>query len=330
MWFRRGNWKDALAALTCGALVSSAAFAAEWKPQEPVEILVGVGAGGAHDRTARLIQGMWDRTKAVAVPVTIVNKPGGGGALAMAQLAQQTGNPHRLAIIGPTLLTNKIVGVTPVTYTDFLPIAILYSEAIAFAVRADSDIKDGKDLVRRLVSNPQALTVGIATARGNTNHIAMGAVTKIAGGDPRKLKVVIFDSGGKVATALLGGHVDVVASNASNLARLGKGGKLRLLAVTSPERVHGLLAEVPTWKELGVNSVVENFRGVMAPQGLTEAQLTYWENTFTDLAQREHWKAEVKNQLAFGKFRNRAESASYLKEKYEELQSVLQALGLAK
>lgn len=326
----RANWKSALVGMTCAALASTTTFAAEWKPQEPVEIIVGVGAGGAHDRTARLIQGMWDRTKALNVPVTIVNKPGGGGALAMAQLGQQAGNPHRLAIIGPTLLTNRIVGVTPVTYADFSPIAILYSEAIAFAVRADSDIKDGKDLVRRLVTDPQALTIGIATARGNTNHIAMGSVTKAAGGDPRKLKVVIFDSGGKVATALLGGHVAVVASNASNLARLGKGGKLRLLAVTSPERVHGLLADVPTWKELGVNSVVENFRGVMAPKGLTEAQLTYWESAFANLSQRDEWKEEVKNQLAFGKFRNRAQSASYLKEKYEELQSVLQALDLAK
>lgn len=310
--------------------IAELSIAAEWKPQQAVEILVGVGAGGAHDKTARLIQSLLERQKALEVPLTVVNKPGGGGSLAMTQLSQQAGNPHRLAIIGPTLLTNNIVGVSPLTYADFSPIAILYSEAIAFAVRADSDIKDGMDLVRRLVKNPQDITVGIATARGNTNHIAMGSVTKIAGGDPKKLKVVIFDSGGKVATALLGGHVDVVASNASNLVRLSQGGKLRLLAVTSPNRAPGLLAEVPTWRELGVNSVVGNFRGIVAPKTISETQMAYWENIISVLVQQDAWKEELKKNFAFDNYMNPVRTMSYLKEEHVELQSVLKALGLAR
>lgn len=324
-----------LRTLACALFAATAAASANatWEPGTEVTMMVGVGPGGAHDRTARIVQSIWQKDRTLPVPLVIVNRPGGGGTRAWSQLTQQKGNPHYLAITGPTLLTNNITGVTPLTYTDFTQIAVLYSEAIAFAVPAGSSIRDGKDLVQKLVSAPGDLTVGIATVRGNTNHIAMASVTKVAGGDPKKLKVVIFDSGGKVSAALMGGHVDVVASNASNLvaqaAKAGKNG-LRLVAVSAPERIPGGLADVPTWKELGVNSVVANFRGVMAPQELADDQVRYWITAFEKLTQKPEWQQALRKNLAFGKFMPGAEADAFLKAEHADLRDVLQSLGLAR
>jgi Uncharacterized protein conserved in bacteria len=323
--------REVLPALLAVVLLAGASAHATWQPHDTVQILVGVGAGGAHDRTARLVQAMWQKTRNVPVSVVITNKPGGGGTRAWTELSQAVGKPHYLAITGPTLLTNKITGITPLSYSDFTQVAVLYSEAIAFAVSANSRIKDGRELARRLVTDPSSLVVGIATARGNTNHIAMASMTKAAGGDPRKLRVVVFDSGGKVVTALMGGHVDVVASNASNLvAQASKTKGLRLLAVSAPERVAGALADVPTWKELGVNSVVANFRGVMAPKGLAAEHVSYWERAFQRLTEQEDWKREVRDNCGYGSFLGNAAAIDFLKEEYTELQNVLRSLDMVK
>ena len=97
--------------------------------------------------------------------VSVMNKPGGGGAIGLAYLNQHQGDGHYILTTSPTILSNHIVGTTKQTYTDVEPVAQLFSEYVGFAVKTDSSIKDARDLLERLRKDPTTLTAGIATRR---------------------------------------------------------------------------------------------------------------------------------------------------------------------
>ena len=193
--------------------------------------------------------------------MSVENKPGGGGAVALAALAQRTGG-STLMINAPTMLNNQITGKSPLPYTDFTALAILGIEYECVAVRADSPLKSAKELVERLKKDPSALSVSIGTSLGNAGHLAYALAMKAAGVDIKKLKTVAFNSAGDGITALLGGHIDLASTPPSAVLQHVQAGKLRVLVLTAPTRSHGELANVPTWKELGINSTHEVWRGI--------------------------------------------------------------------
>src|SRR6185503_5338912 len=221
------------------------AHAADWRPAKPIEIVVGTPPGGPLDETARLLEILLEKRN-LGVPITVINKPGGGHAIAMAYLNQRPGDGHTVSMALTNLLTNRIIGSNPVTYTDVTPLALLTSEYIGMSVRADSPLRDGKDLIARMRSDPEALTFAI-TNRASANHIAAGTVLKVAGVDLKRVKFVSFKGSAETTVAVLGGHVDVVMATPGSAWKHVQAGKLRMLAVSSPKRLGGELAAVPTW-----------------------------------------------------------------------------------
>ena len=301
-----------------------------WKPARNVEIVVGVGPGGGIDRTGRLIQKILQDQRLIEVTATVVNKPGGGSTIAQAYLNQRAGDAHVWEITATSLLTNHITGKSAFGHKDFTPVAMLYDEYIGFLVRQDSPLKTGKDLLNALKADPETLPVGIATAAGNTNHIAAGLAAKAAGGDVKKLRVVVFGSGGESMTALLGGHVGVVATPSANAIPHLQAGRMRVLAVAAPARLDGALSTVPTWKEQGENIVVANWRPVVGPKGWSPAQIAYWEDVFAKVTRTDDWKNEVARSGGVNHYMNSRDLAAYFDAQYTQFRSVLGDLGLAK
>jgi putative tricarboxylic transport membrane protein len=314
------------------SLASPAAFSqsAPWKPARTVEIVVGVGPGGGIDRTARFMQKVLQDHHLIDVTSTVVNKPGGGSTISLAYLNQRAGDAQVWEISATSLLTNHITGKSSYGYKDFTPVSMLYDEYIGFLVRADSPLKTGKDLLNALKTSPESLPIGIATSSGNTNHIAAGLAAKLAGGDVRKLKVVIFGSGGESMTALLGGHVAVVATPAANAIPHMQAGRMRVLAVAAPARLEGALSTVPTWMEQGANIVVTNWRPVIGPKGWTAPQIAYWENVFARLTSSDEWKQEVAKNGGVNHYMNSRDLAAYFDAQYAQFRPILSDLGLAK
>ena len=314
------------------ALSRTAAIAAQpaWKPVRNVEIIVGVSPGGGVDRTARTLQKILQDRRLLDVNSAVVNKPGGGGILAQTYLNQHAGDAHYLEVSATSLLTNHITGKTANAWSDFTPVAMLYDEFIGFAVKADSPLKTGRDLAELLRKDAAALPVGIATSAGNTNHIALALLAKRAGGDARKLKVVVFSSGGESTTALLGGHVGLVTTPAATALPQMQSGALRMLAVAAPKRLEGALAQVPTWRELGYDIVVSNWRPVMGPRGLTAEQIAYWEDVILRFTQTAEWKDELAATGGLSHYMGSRELAKFLAAQSTELRAILTELGLAK
>jgi putative tricarboxylic transport membrane protein len=302
---------------------------AQWKPDRPTELVVSVAPGGNQDITARTIQSIWQDRKIVS-PVNVINKPGGGGAIAYTHMSQRAKDPSQLLILAPTMLTSRIMGVGQFTHRDFTPIAMLFNEYIFTVVKADSRLKTGADLIQRLREAPDSLGVGIATAIGNHIHMGLALPMKAAGVDIRRMRVVAFKSSGQSLTAVLGGHIEVAAATFAAVLPHVTSGQLRILGVSAPQRMTGALASIPTWREQGAAAVFDSWRGVVAPKGITEAQVKYWEAAFLALTQTEEWKADIDKNYRVNHFLNGRDSNAYWDAQYKELEEGLTELGLAK
>jgi putative tricarboxylic transport membrane protein len=314
----------ALAACLPGAIAASAA----WKPSKPIEIIVGVAPGGALDVQARLMQRILQPL--VGVPVNVVNKVGSGSAVAWSYLNQHAGDAHFVSLTSPTLVSNAITGANPLTYTDVTPIAQLVNEYIAFAVAASSPITDARDFLQRLTKDSASVSFGIATSLGNPNHVAIGLVARANGVDVKKLRVAVFSASPQALSAALGGHIDVVVSNASAPVPHIAAGQMRAIAVAAPKRLEGVYARVPTWTELGLPVVSGFWRGIIGPRGLTAEQITYWEQLLTRLVASAEWKEELRTHQLENAYMDSRDGTRFLQTQFAEYRTVLRELGLAK
>jgi putative tricarboxylic transport membrane protein len=331
-----GQWQGRARALgvvlAAGLLAASAGQAADvtWKPTEPVEFVVGIGAGGGTDVYARFIQKILQEQRLTPTPLNVVNRPGGGGVVGLNYLAQRPADGHTISIGNATLVTTYLVGRSPIGPADVTPIAMLVQEYVAFAVKADSPLKTGKDLLAKLKEDPASLSIAIGAAVGNQNHIAVALAARSAGVDARKLKTVIFKSGGETITSILGGHVDVGMTSSSGFVKYVQAGTLRLIAVAAPRRLEGELASVPTWKELGADSVAGNWYAAYGAKGMPAAPVRYWDSAFAAMAKTEEWRKYVQSQNLSAQFMGAEETTKFFRAEQDKLRSVLVELGLAK
>jgi len=328
---RAGAWSAAAAmAVLTGVATASHAQQSAWRPERPVEIVVPVAAGAATDGTARLVQRILQNNRIVDVPVIVVNKPGGGQTLAMNYLDQRVGDGHTLLNSTMSLMTNHIQGRSKVNYTDYTPVAVLFSEYMTLVVRPDSPLKTGRDIQERLKKDPGSLSIAVGIAVGGTNHLTVALVTKAMGINVKKLKTVVFQANAHALTALMGGHVDLSSMSLATAWNAAQQGKLRIIAITSDRRLEGALAEIPTWKEQGFNVVFTNTRFVIGPKGMTPAQTAYWDAAFERLVQNEEWKDEVRKNDWVSDYLGSKQSPQRLAAIYEQLKGALVDAGLAK
>lgn len=304
--------------------------AADWKPGKPVEFVVPAPAGGTLDRPARVVQKIWQEAKLIDVPVNIVNKSGGGQTVGAVYVQQAANDPHRLLLISGPLLSNHITGRSKLHYTDFTMLGQLFTEYNVLSVRSDSAFKTANDLIARLKPAPDSLSVAIGTTPGNNSHISIALPFKRAGVDIKRLRVVVFPSAGESLTNLLGGHLDYVTGGLSVAAPHWKAGKIRILAVTAPKRLEGEYSQIPTWREQGIDAVVPNSRFMMAPPGLTAAQVAYWDGILRKTTASAEWKRVVAQEQWVDEYVTSADARKHIDQEYAEMREILTDLGMAK
>lgn len=315
-----------------GAMLFAAcqAASADWKPSKTVEIVIASSPGAGTDRTGRWIQKLLNEKKLVDVPVSVVNKPGGGTMVAVSYIGQHAGDGHVFLVISTPIVTAHIVGRSRETHADVTPLAILGTEPIVFAVRADSPVKSAKELAASFKADAAGLSVGFANALGNQNHLAVGKVVKRLDGNVKGMKAVVFNGSSDVTTALLGGHVDLAITSGSAMVSHVAAGKVRVLAVSAEQRVGGAYAAVPTWKELGIDAVTTNWRAAIGPKGMTEDQIAFWNATFARLVQLPEWKQDMEKLLVTNLYLNSSDTRRFLDAEYAAFSSFLTEVGLAK
>lgn len=329
-----GSKTGKLLTLLAGSLAvslsaASAAAQSAWKLEKPVEIVVGTAPGGGTDITARVLQQILKQQGAVDSSV-VVNRPGGSHGLAWAYLAQHPRDAHYFSIVNEPLVTNRMIGVSPLSYRDFTPLTVLFNEYLVFVVKPDSPIKSGRELLDRLKADPTALSIGFASARGNNSHLSIGLAAKAAGVDLSRLKTVVFKSGGESVTTLLGGHIDVAVTPIATAIANIEGGRLRVLGVTAPARLGGRLADVPTWKEQGADFSYASWRVAFAPREIDAAQVAFWEGQFKQALASPAWQKELARRHQTSRFHSAAETRKFLESEESRLGPVVKELGLVK
>jgi len=219
--------------MCAGAYAQSA-----WKPDKPIEFIVTCQPGCGTDIAARVIQKIWQDHKIVQVPMVVVNKAGGGGAVAYSYVQQKPGDAHALVLSGAGSVVNSIMG-RGVGYKDITTVAMMAAEYVGIAVKPESPFTSGRALLDALKKDINGVTFGVANSLGNANHQAIALALKVEGLHPAKAKTVVFQSGTAAITALLGNHVHVVPASVGLWVSPVKAGQARLIAVTSPKRLSG-------------------------------------------------------------------------------------------
>jgi putative tricarboxylic transport membrane protein len=308
------------------AVMLPAAQAQAWRP----EIIVPTGAGGSNDAVARAVQLVMQSGKLSATPISVVNRPGGNHTIARTYVNSNPGDAHFMFLENPTIVANRLVGLSQQQYSDFSPIALLVSEYPQLTVKAESSIRDVPDMIARLKKDPESVSIATSN-RGGTNHLAVSLLVKAAGIDPQKLKVVIFKSNAEVITAVIGGHVDILVGSLGTAKPHIAAGRARILAQGAPQRgTDPLLVNVPTFRELGYDVTLANWRGFSGPRGLSAVQIAYWEETLAKVVETEEWNKLVERRAYAPTFLRHRDFLKFLEKETADIKSALGELGLLK
>jgi len=299
--------------------------ASSWKPDKPVEFVVQAAAGGGSDIFARSMAKVLAEEKIVTVPLNVVNKPGGSGAIAYSYLNQKKGNPYIIATATGGYITTPVQGQSPVSYKDFTNVAVLCVEDYVGVVRTDSPYKSLKDLIAAAKQKPNGIRFG-GSNPGSSDNIIETRLEKAA---KVQFNYIPFQSGGEVNAALLGGTVDVASPNPSEAAQLVKAGRLRPIAMFSPERL-AQWKDVPTAKEQGFDVTLSQFRGVVAAGGLDKEQSLFWQNAMVKMYQSPGFKKYLEDNGLRPLVKVGAEADKYLAEQTEFYTGIYTELGLIK
>lgn len=310
----------------CGSGDTASADGA-WEPNRPIEITAPAATGGGWDTLARTSARLLESEGLVEQSVQVVNKPGAGGAIGWAYIAGNEADPHKLFVTSPPILLVPMAGDSDHDHTDFTPIARLATDYMVYLVRADSDMETFNDLVTEVNENPGDVSVGGGSGPGSMDHVALAGALSEGGADPSDVGYIPFDGGGEAMTSLLGEHVDVAVAGASEAGGMLASGDLRALAISSPETVRAY-PDVPTLLEQDVDFTFDIWRGVMAPAGLEETQVAYYEDLFAELMESQAWQEESASLGWTDAYQNGEDFGAFLDEKHEEFAEILSEVGL--
>lgn len=301
-----------------------------WHPERALEIVAGTPRGAGLDRTARALARSIESLNAIDVPVSVLNIPGDASRRIWGYLDRHPGDAHVVVVTSPNVTTDYLTGYSRFDHDAYTPLATVHSEYLAIVARANSGIATVGDLVQRFADRASSLACGVATSRGNPNHMALARIARHAGGDVAALNVRAYDSArDAIADAVAGGCEIAAISATSALPELASGA-LRALAVTAPARLAPPFEATPTLVEHGIDCVVDAWRGVDGARGLDAAQIAFWDSLLARATQTELWHAAIEQHHWSALYRGNAELARHLPRERAEMRATLAKLGLLK
>jgi putative tricarboxylic transport membrane protein len=302
-----------------------------WKPERAVQIVAGTPPGGGLDRVARALAATLTEACLLDVAVEVLNVPGDGARRAWTHYVDNhPGDGHVIGISSPNLTSDYLVGIANFEHTRYTPIATLVTEYIAFAVRADSPLKTGIDLLARLGREPRAVTVALSTALGNPNHVALAKLTRHAGGDVNAPVIRVFDTALDAVADVIAGGADIAAVTAASVMAELQAGRVRLIGISAPARLTGLFADTPDWSEQGADCIVGAWRGVTGPAGMTSAQVRFWADVLRAAVAQPSWQQALSRLSWSAMYHDGPSLQAYLEVERAEFVTVLGDLGLLK
>lgn len=315
----------ALTTAACGSSSSSSTgAAAEAQPLDRLEITAPAAPGGGWDSTSRAAQEVM-QAEGLAKTVQVVNVPGAGGTIGLAKLANDKGKPEKLMTMGLVMVGAIETNKSAATLNDVTPIARLTSEQEAIVLPASSPYKTLEEFVAAWKTDPGKLAIAGGSA-GGTDQILAGLVAQASGIDPKKVNYIAYSGGGEALAAILGGKVAAGISGVSEFTDQVAAGKMRALAVSGAEPVKGF--DAPTLKEAGVDVELTNWRGMVAPGGISEADKTALTAAVEKMHKSAAWQQQMEKNGWDDAFQPADEFSTFLADEKTRVSAVLKSLGL--
>jgi len=294
-------------------------------PEKPIEFVTHSAPGGGSDIFARRVVDMAAQQKIFPVPLVVVNKPGGSGAVATGYVATKKDEPYMIFATTVSIYTTLAKGEVKVSLEDYTPICALVQDPNILAVRTESPYKNVKEFIAAAKQKRKGLSQGLASL-GATDHILSHRIQKATGVE---FNIVSFKQGTEANMALLGGHVDFGLGNPSEMAGQMEAGKLRALATATDKRLP-YLPKVPTLKEEGVNVSIAQIRGIWGTKNMPKEAVQYLETAFNKLTKTPAWKKYLEDELVLDSFMGSAEYKKWLDTELKRYTQELSELGMIK
>ena len=297
--------------------------------QAQVSVMLPANPGGGWDSTGRQAFQAMNDAGIYTGTVNFTNKGGAGGTIGLSDFQRsQKGKPDALAVFGAITVGSITLNNSPVDLSKFKPVARLTAEYLVIAVKADSPYKTLGDFVAALKSDPGAAAVGGGSA-GGVDHIALALLAQSAGVPVPKLNYIPQAGGADTVIGIINGTLKAGISGISEFQQFAKEGRIRILGITTAERVKGL-EDVPTFKEAGYDVEIANWRGILGSVDMPEANHKEWVERFTKLNESEAWQAVLKKQGWEAYFMPGDAFGKFIQSESSRINKILKDAGLAK
>lgn len=305
---------------------------AQAEPRRP-ECIAPAAPGGGFDLTCRLTQAALKEAGALQANLRTVYMPGGGGAVAYNTIAAQrpAEDDSIVAFSSGTLLSVAQGKYGRYTVDDVRWVASVGADYGVAVVHADSPFNSLADLMNALKADPGKVVFGSSGTVGNQDWMKAALTAKQAGIDPGKMRVVPFEGGGEIVTALRGKHIDAYMGDAAEAATLLQGGTpVKILAVFHSERLPGLLSEVPTAAEQGFDIEWPIIRGFYVGPKVSDEAYAWWVEAFKQTMTTETFTQLQAQQGLFPMNLTGAELDAFVQRQAEEYKVLARSFGLIK
>jgi len=290
-----------------------------------LRVMVPNSPGGGYDVTARTAAKAMDEGE-LTRNVEVFNLPGAGGTVGLGRLVSERGNDKLVMSMGLGVVGSVHTNKSPSSLQDTTPICKLIEEPDIVVVAKDSPYRTVGDLVTAWKADPGSVPVGGGSSPGGPDHLAAMLFAKGAGLTPKSVNYVPFDGGGELLASVLGGKVAFGVSGVGESRDQIEAGELRVLAVTSGERMDGI--DGPTLEESGVDVEFTNWRGIVAPPGISANDRDKLVRLFTDLQDTAQWRDALERNGWTKAFQTGDEFGDFLARQNDQVADVLTELGL--
>ncbi|QWZ09164.1 PhnD/SsuA/transferrin family substrate-binding protein [Nocardioides panacis] len=318
----------ALVASACGVTDSSGGDSAAdaGQPLSDLRIMVPNTPGGGYDITARTAAKVMEDDE-ITSGTEVFNLEGAGGTVGLARTVNEKGNADLTMLMGLGVVGASYTNNSKATLAETTPIARLIEEYGAVMVPKGSPFKTIDDLVTAWKADPGSISVGGGSSPGGPDHLLPMQLAQAVGINPKKVNFVQYDGGGDLLPAILGSKVDVATSGAGEFKDQIANGDIRVLATSGDERIDDI--DAPTFKEAGIDLVFTNWRGVVAPPGITDAEKERLVGIFQKMHETQEWKDALKANSWADAFQTSDQFGAFLTEQDKRVADTLSELGLA-
>jgi putative tricarboxylic transport membrane protein len=297
------------------------------------ECIAPAGAGGGWDFTCRQVGKTLQDLKLIPGSMQVTNRAGGGGGVAYAEVINKRNADNNLIVAASSATSTRLAqGAYPGNNMNQVRwLAAVGADYGMIAVASDSPIKTLPELMAKVKADPTSVSFAGGSAVGGWDHLKVLMSAQKAGiSNVRTIKYVAFDGGGEAVTQLLAGSVQAFTGDISEAKGFVDAGKIKVLAVMSPERLEGDFAKFPTAKEQGLDVIGANWRGFYAPGGMSDEAYNHWVKQLTTVYQSPEWKSVMaKNGMAKLDMQGAAFQA-FVKESVDSIQSLSKEIGILK